>query len=594
MTERKELLFTNMDEIFFPKEHMSEYGLSDKWRVVPYVTDGIAGKMLACLKGGTPGDLTFSPNLTGWYRIYFCLNDGRLCVKTNEDEGFFRVEPPTAGIEEFCWRCMDMTGKSLTISMRPNGNLTRLLAIRFIPMTDEEVAEWQYEDTRTDTKRIYATDDTHNRLLSNVAGDSVKDWYPAVLQYLHSDVEWISLEQIRHFVTKTLPTENVDDFLFSRECDKWVQKNIYRFDLDAILYELVKLGQDNGFKMSLSIRMGAWGMAYPGDQHYFDSDFAKAHQHCRCVDRNGDPMTAMSYAYPEVQDFMIDELLNMARSGCEAVTLIATRGIPYVLFEKPVADRFFEMYGEYPYELPLDEPRLSALHCQIMTEFMRRVRDALDAEFGKDKVEIHMHVLNSVFDSKVIALDVERWAKEGLLQAAIPYPKRFYENIPADHFKPRSEGEPWRIDLDKYTDTAWNSRRRLFVHSDQHVFDEPYTNYRGELCGPKTQAERIGQWMELERKYGMKVYINVMPRWMPNEDYRKRIMDLYEAGAERFCMWDTYGRVLYPVCWNAMAGKIGHKDEIAAMPGDDPNRRTYSYKKLCGMDVSRYHPNWGG
>ena len=91
--------------------------------------------------------------------------------------------------------------------------------------------------------------------------------------------------------------------------------------------------------MSVSIRMGAWGLTYPFDQYYFDCDFMQENPEWRTYDRNGDEIAAMSYAYPEVRKFMVDELVNMARSGCDAVTLIWHRGIPYVLFEKPVADR---------------------------------------------------------------------------------------------------------------------------------------------------------------------------------------------------------------------------------------------------------------
>ena len=44
--ERKELFFCKLDEVFTPKEHMSPYGLRDKWRVVPVSTEEYSGNML--------------------------------------------------------------------------------------------------------------------------------------------------------------------------------------------------------------------------------------------------------------------------------------------------------------------------------------------------------------------------------------------------------------------------------------------------------------------------------------------------------------------------------------------------------------------
>ncbi len=593
--ERKELLFTDLGAAFAPKENLSPYGIKGKWRVVPYATNAFSGTMLSAIET-VPEDVTLDPNATGWYRIYVTLYGSKLHAKLSSDSGFLRVNAPGPGIDEFLWRCADMTDEKITLTMRRGGGTTKLMAVRLVPMTEEEVAAFKAEDARCDTKRIYATDDIHNRYCSTAAGDSLEDWHPAVLQYLHSDVEWISFEQVRTFVTKRLPTENVDDFSFFRDCDRQVQTNFPRIDNEAVLSELVRVGHENGFKISLSLRMGAWGMAYPYDQFYFDTDFQCENPQWRCIDRNGDVINAMSYAYPEVQDFIIGEMVNLAKKGCDAVTLIGMRGVPYVLFEKPVADRFYEMYGEYPYELPLDEPRLHALHCEIMTEFMRKLRAALDEARGKDTVQIHLHTMFSVFDTQFIALDVERWAKEGLVNAVIPYPKRFFANYPEAIFKERNEGDPWRIDLDKYTDCVWNSTNRLYaMTADSLQFLEPYKNYDGRMYGPATQKERVEQWMALEKNYGVKVYMNIMPRHMSHEEFRDRAMELYDCGAERVSLWDTYGRVPNRDTWNTISGKLGHKDELASLPlHGDPYRKSYQIKKIGEMDVSRWYPNWGG
>lgn len=594
---RQEFVSYKPDELFGPKEHFSSWNQFDKWRIVPYQTESFEGNLLSC-NNGIPPDITYDPKLTGWYKIYLLApGNSVLLMKLTSDPAYLGVAAASKRMdtmEEFLWRCADMTGQSISINRLlldgTDPKHSMLGGLRLVPMTQEEVAQWKYEETRTDTKRIYATDDMHNRLFY-MNHLTQADWLPSVLNYCHSDVEWISLEQIRNFVTRRLVTDNIDEFSFPRPGDKLVQENFPKFNYQKVLEDCVKVGHENGFKMSLSLRMGAWGMGFPFDQCYFDSDFSQNHPEFKTVDRNGDPICAMSYAYPEVQDFMVSELVNMAETGCDAVTLIGHRGIPYVLFEKPVADRFYEMYGEYPYELPLDEPRLHKLHCQIMTEFMRKARKALDDRFGKNKVEIHVRTSYSVFDSDYISLDVESWAREGLISAVITYPLRTYEKLEGDIWK---DEEHTRIDLDKYSHYV-HTAHDVIRHFGDFKDSPAYVNYRGKLCGPASPKERVERWMVLEKEYGVKVYFDIMPRYLTNEQYKSRALELYEYGAERVSMWDTYGSRVMPKAMWSTAGRLGHKEELSEMDvGEGVDYRIYKICQLAGYDISRYAPCWGG
>jgi hypothetical protein len=596
--ERKELFFCQLDEVFEPKENMSPYGLRDKWRIVPVTTEEYSGHMLYAAYHNE-ADLTFSPRLQGWYKIYLHFPSGGIDIKLTSDPCFLPVRPSPlakkggAFMTEVLWRCADMSDESIIISKRKASDEyapTLLSAIRFVPMTDAEVAAWHYEENRTDTKRIYATDDMHN-IFYHRDYTEMNDWLSVVENYAHSDVEWISIEQIRNFVCDRLPTDDIDHFAFPRAGDMLVQKTHNRFDYDKVLKHVVKHGKKRGFKMSVSLRMGAWGMSFPYDQYYFDCDFMMEHPELRTVDRNGDEIAAMSYAYPEVRDHMVNELVNMARTGCDAVTLIAHRGIPYVLFEKPVADRFRALYGEDPYELPLDEPRLHRLHCDIMTEFFRAARQALDESCPDRHVELHLRGMFSVEDTNYIGFDVEQLSREGLVDAIISYPQRHYEILGGDIWQ---EGKEWRIDLEKYTDYCRKNAGALTYHSGNAEFAPPYTNYKGELCGPTTQQERVAQWNALEQKYGVKIYFEIMPRTMINEEFKRRAVDLYDCGVQRIALWDTYGRAPAKVMWSTVS-RIGHKDELPNLdPGEGEYYRLLRIGKIGAYDISRYNPSWGG
>ena len=362
-----------------------------------------------------------------------------------------------------------------------------------------------------------------------------------------------------------------------------------KFDYDEVLRRITEKGHEVGLKMSVSTRMGAWGMMFPYDQCYFDCDFHAEHTEWRCIDRNGDEIAALSYAFEGVRKFMVDYIVNMARSGCDAVTLIAHRGIPYVHYEKPVADRFFAKYGEYPYELPLDDVRLNEIHCDIMTEFFREVREALDANFGKNKVEIHLRGQFSLADNKYIGLDCERLAKEGLINAVVSYPQRHHELIPDTI---RREDDPTRIDLKKYTEYV-NGYNGTIFHSNDFDFRGPYQNSRGENVGPETQEARIAEWNALEDTYGVKVYIDILPREMPNAEFKRRIKEIYDLGARRIALWDTYSRVWNQPMWN-LVSRFGHKDEIADMPLYDDGYKNYRFLKIGDTVFKRYNPMWGG
>lgn len=592
--ERKELLFSDLFECFEPKENISTISYKNKWRAVDVDTNEYSGRLLAS-NAGNPDDISFDPKLNGWYKIYLHL-PGRsvLFLKLSGDSAFVSASAVTRRrylIEEVLWRSADMTGQSIILSRKIDANAQHsiLSAIKFVPMSDDEVEEYKREQERQDTKRIYATDDMHNRL-AFLNQNSYDDWRAVAMNYENSDVEWLSIESLATLVSDHLEIENADDFGFPYEIDRNVYSNAKKFDRYKVINTVVDQCKKMGIKSSVSMRMGGWGMPFPYDQFYFDCDFVESHPEWRTKDRNGDEIRAMSYAYTEVRKLIIDELVKCAESGCDAVTIMAHRGIPYVLFEDPVAEKFYELYGEYPYELPLDEPRLNKLHCDIMTGFVRELREALDERFGKDKVQIHFRSLYSIYDSKYVALDAEKWAEEGLISAIISYPQRVHELLEGDVWK---DDKRERLDIAKYTNYI-----RTSYHVNMRPCDfetiEPIINYRGELCGPKDQRERVEEWMSLEKKYGVKLYFEILPRYLSSEEYRDRAMDLYNCGAHGLALWDTYGRAAFKSTWSTVR-RLGHKDELVTKNvGEGSDFRTLFMLKLGDRDLNRFNPDWGG
>ncbi len=582
MAEMKELHVTNLHEVFEPKAIISDVGRKDCWRKVTYETTDFSGTALSALGESRPGDIAYDPHLTGWYKIYIqCipLPDFRLQLKLTDDEAFTDYAPQSKSrnyVDDCLWRCADMTGQAIILSRRMNlNNNVTLSGLRFVPMSEEEVAAYKKEISRTDTKRLYASDDMHNHLCHWRLTEP-GDWLSAVLPFTNSDVEWLSLEELRVLVGGKCAADP-DEFGFMRENDRLIQGQIHNLDYDKVLSDCVKLGQKHGLKMSVSLRMGTWGLPFPYDQYYFDNDFYLKHPELYCVDRNGEKVIAMSYAYPEVRKYMLDAVVNMARSGCDAVTLIAHRGGPYVLFEQPVLDRYFALYGEDPRNLPLNNPRLNKLHCDIMTEFFAEVREALDEAYGKGKVRLQLRAMDTIRYTKIIGIDPEELVKRGLVDDIIVFPMAGEElfNEEGVLYEDAGTGEQ-RIDLaayDAYVRGPKQSYRRTYTDKD-NLFEDV--------------TKTVPQWMELEHKYGVKLYFEIMPRRMPNAEFKRCALTMYELGAERFALWDAHGRVVCKGNW-AMIGKLGHKEELPDIDPDSFQRTQHKLRMIGGMPIGRYY-----
>lgn len=604
MDNRKEIIFSDLGSLCQPQAHISPVRALGKWNAVYYETAEVKGTLLAALGESFPEDVHLSPKLTGWYRVFVgipaCWSSGSRSVlnlqmtKDQISTQFSHQAQPYFArqqIQEAFWRCADMTDQEILIHKYPEGKaLDAVVAwLRFVPMDEAEVEAFRKDQERKDTKRIYATNDMHGMIC--IHGFRIaEEWRSVIDDYDQSDTEWFSFEDIRAFVNGPAATGTWETSAFPRDVDKRVQRFYQESYTLPMLKEVVDYGHSKGLKICSSLRMGAWGMEFPFDQCYFDNQFFKNHQHFRCIDRDGDPISTMSYLFPEVQEYIIGHLLDTARLGVDAVELIATRGIPYLLFEKPFMDAFAEKYREDPRTLPFDDPRVMELRCELMTGFFRRVRQALDETCGKGKVRLHLRCLFSLYDNRYIGIDVERLAREGIIQGIISYPQRLREVLTEDLWQPDGQ----HIDLEKYHRAVRQGNEPLIRRNTDFDFLPPEPDTRGVLQGPESQHVRIQEFMDLERQYGVTVYFDILPRIMMPEEIQKRVLDLYHCGAERFSFWDTYSRAPARLCWS-MLRRAGHKEELETW--DDGKGEWYRICRVLkyeNMDVTRYMPAWGG
>ena len=604
MDNRKEVLYSDLPALVSDQSQLSTIRVLDKWATVTYETPKVSGTMLYAAPKVKPAPLTLNLNLTGWYKVFVAMGpvenliSNYVNLRFSKDPCYAQVSPEHGygSMQEFYWRSVDLTDQTLEVSRFNTGEdfPSGLAWLRFVPMSDEEVVAHKADMARKDTKRIYATHDMHGQLYFRDPED-INGWRSLVENFRDSDVKSLAMENISIFDGE-VTTGDVENFGYLTEGDYRVQRGLKKKYTFEMLNDLIAYGHNEvGIEMNLSMRMAAWGIEFPYDQMYFANTFLASHMDLRCVDRIGEYVEAASYGYPEVRQYVLDQFSKMAETDCDGVEMIFTRVTATVLFEKPFMDRFVAKYpGEDPRELPMTDERIYSTRCEIMTQFVTELRERLDRERaarGQKRVNIIARVHATVYNNLLHGFDVETWAKRGLVDKLIAFMVLGNERTDVDIWK---DEDPAKIDVEKYRKFALGNEPDVYWRrdwSEYKDFDEyPYV----KEPNIKTESDRVAQWMELEKKYGTEIYFDLIPRQMPTAEYQRRALELYENGAERFSMWDTYNRVPIRAQWT-MASRLGHKEELKSWSdGEGELFSRHRLLKIGGQNVSMYRPMWGG
>ena len=584
------IIFSDLGALCQPAEYISTQYLCDKWTSIPYETAAVSGTMLSAFSTAAPETVSLQPDLTGWYKIYVSMMDNpanRVFLRLTDDPAQSVIVPSSETYEwtmmkwdrfqEGFWKCADMTGQSVEITKRAGLGTVgcRLGWFRFVPMSEDEIQEWIKEENRKDTKRLFATCDMFS-LVATQAPQNHEHWRSIIENMKHSDVDIFSLDE-DIVADDFVDTEHGPNSSYDEE----VRKVLYLGMLkkNKALYEyLIRAGHESGLKIYLSKRMGAKvGSAYPYAEEYVGREFGKAHPELRCKNRDGKWVDSLSLAYPLVQDHMISDFERMAELDCDGVTLIYTRGIPYVLFEEPVLERFQQQYpGVNPRELPLADERVHGLHCEIMTEFMRKLRRRLDEtckRLGRRPLAIHAYVGSSLEENRQFALDVEEWAREGLVNSISVYPLAIRERLEGL----MQEDHPELIDLEKYRKASRESFHKIIHRDIEHMWH----------IDPRAAKE----YVQMCKKYGVKVYVDLLDRLRKSEDYVADALEFIEQGVENFSLWDCEARAEVKAEWET-ASRLGHIEELKGGGFTHNAAHLYRILQIGGRSIELYSPSW--
>jgi hypothetical protein len=229
---------------------------------------------------------------------------------------------------------------------------------------------------------------------------------------------------------------------------------------------------DYGHQIGLKIH--AWASINEDDHGWgWASEFAKAHPEYRWVRRDGRPYhSQLSFAFPEVRAYklaLIEELLaydidglflDWIRTGdVRDNPQTDSAGVADNGYEQPNIDAFKKQFGVDPREVANDDDRWVRLRAEPQTLFMRDVRKHVgeNRDLPIAVMVGHPHHYRGLQDPingnlRGLLLDVPTWAKEGLMDAAVPAGYYRAGGSPATAYRALAEETGGNVDLWYY---AW-------------------------------------------------------------------------------------------------------------------------------------------
>ncbi|MCX5659237.1 MAG: hypothetical protein NTW19_05880 [Planctomycetota bacterium] len=428
-----------------PAEALSPRAKHGRWKLIPYeTTDGLAGQMIWASPLTDAPPVKVPLDATGWHAVFVGL------FSTSEAPSFawIRLESEPAAvarsndstlgygnIAELFYKVARLDGESLVIRQQyPAGARGCGVAyVKIIPLSPAEVEAFKADRRDASTRRVVATNDgfsttfyhrpmTPEALLAQVAALRGTDFGTLVLHSFGADrVAYPS----KHGYNAGL---EMDDF--PREGDRNYVDSVRAFAAQGInpTATLIQGAHDAGLKVHIGIRPAGWSFFEPYAE-FWESPFYIAHPEWRCVDRDGTPVTRMSWAVPEVRKHLVDLVAEMVGLGADGAHLVFNRGFPLVLFEEPFVKMFRERFGEDPRGIDEADERITRLRSEIVTSFMRELRDAVDAEQRRrgdgKSLEISAMVLGTEADNLRYGLDLRRLVEASLLDEIHIYPYDF-------------------------------------------------------------------------------------------------------------------------------------------------------------------------
>lgn len=552
MTSREPIYLTDLGSCQ-PQLALSTDRRKYHWQVVPYECDEFVGNMLVAGPETETPPVALPLGVSGWHSIYLGLwsnwTDDLVRVKLSGDSSFIKVNRESEqgsfadnySLDERFWKTADLTGQDLVFGQQSAG-LTQpayIAYVKLVPLDDDQAAMIAADRAVAGNKRLICMNDGFSDF-GRFRPTSREEIWEFLEPFRDTDFAKMFWCPGAGGDVLTYPSA-IGSLTGSKTSDfpRVVDRNIAESmqilagaGIDTI-ETVVEYGHGVGLEVHISQRMEAF-QCCPPFEDYFTGDFYRQHPELRCVDIDGREIARMSYAFPEVRELLLSVFRELAtRYDIDGINPIFNRGAPFLLYEAPLVEGFRQETGLDATQLAEDDVRYLRYRAGVMTEFMADLRREMQ-EIGRARgrgLEISAHVLNDAKTNLFYGLDVPAWVDRGLIDNLISYPWRDEE-----------------IDVD----------------------------YFAQLTGNKP----------------VKYYPEIMPRTMPPEEFRRRALENYAAGADGLCFWDTNGRHQRLREWS-MIRRLGHLEQLANWDdGDGRLYRNVPLRSVGGYVLDKYPPHW--
>lgn len=485
---------------------------SGKWRIIDYKSQRFSGSCL-WTSHADAAVLRIPLGRKGWHAVSIGLAhpwqrrtfvEVRLTGEkdwhiiegyTGLDDNPYPLAEPTHGgrLHEEPWIFADLTGKDLEIRFpvdyprgHRDGGRCALYSVRATPVRPEDLAA-------VTTRRHYP-------LVQNLESIHQPDharWDNDQWDVICSNNNILNHPFDLNAFHHNWPHEPWDEGVGDMD----IFRNTIKDPLEAgrdIVREAIEAAHRRVRRFWYAMRPVGWGSAAALDQFTFVRFFAE-HPEYRCREADGAALGTLSIAFPQVRAWLNEHLGQWLRRGADGINLILVRGYPLVRYEDPVARLFCERNGADIRTVGDRDVRLSHLWADLIAVWLRELRRLLD-EAGPTALsprrQLTVYAGPSLEWNRQFGFDVAGWAREGLLDAVLPYPT-------GSHHTARLYGDGYD------RPSGWID----------------VAGYREALQGTTTEIiPSLGDCVD---------------HWLPLATYRRRAHRFYEEGATGLCRWDN-------------------------------------------------------
>ena len=515
-----------------------------QWSLIDYATEDFQGNLLYARKDLPTPELTLELNVSGWYAVYLWLMGG---------------DPKVANYHPDCDSVYSMSdGPALKLT--GDGCFAssfRALSHNQMFWPGLESCFWKHAELTDQTLTI-----KHQGGAIYFGAIELIPLSPAEVKAVEADRA--SREHKRVIVKSDTYTADESRRMYEtiRHTDVcgWITSahstaDIMHPDGSPALKRLRQDTRELGIEAYACDRPSLWSSYHFSDDQRC-RDFA-THPEWHCLDRDGADTHAASYAHPEVQDYMLARARACAQTGIDGYGYFLCRDPGWILFEPVAMKGFQEKHGVDPCTLSDRDDRLLDWRADIITAYMHRLRQVLDEvaqENNFQRIKMVHVVLGDEAAHRFFSFDLERWIKEGLADIICPYP---------------------------WTDYPDRWLAQGFVEVD--------VKYFASIC-EGSDCKIYPNWLSSVPG----CYNWVLEHVRPNEYFKKAMAD-YAAGADGISTWDHMGGSLYYPFMADRWLRLGHKDDLATWAEHDfPLPPRLRFTRYDGRTPDRYPAGTGG